>query len=103
MDINEILTIEDIRFLKQLAHQLKNQDTRGTAKPVIYNIAYMNDSGERELKNAFLTLNAAEEHLKENSHHYNKNAHTYVSCAWRNTELEKLIKILEKFDLEELI
>lgn len=57
---------------------------------------------ERELKNAFLTMKSAEQHLKENSHHYHEKAHVYVSYGWRNPELENLLNIIEKFDMEEL-
>ncbi len=57
---------------------------------------------EKELKNAFLTMKSAEQHLKENSHHYHEKAHVYVSYCWRNPELERLLDIIEKFDMEEL-
>lgn len=55
---------------------------------------------EKELKNAFLTMKSAEQHLEENSHHYHEKAHVYVSYGWRNPELEKLLNIIEKFDME---
>lgn len=172
MCLKEILNEADLCFLKELAHELKIQDRRGTSKPVIYNIldinirwdndyfdgfdtvrVYDNEGNcletldemkdyiienleemgleeeketiksygideiieiykaakyhvsfghyERELKNAFLTMKSAEEHLKENSHHYHEKAHVYVSYGWRNPELEKLLNIIEKFDMEE--
>ena len=173
--MEDIFTIEEIRFLKQLAHKLKTQDRRGTSKPVIYqildiNVRWDNDDSEgfdevkvfdndgnildtledmkkyiidnpeefeidledlsketienydideiieiykeakfdvsyghceQELKNAFLTKKSAEQHLEENGHHYHEKAHIYVSYAWRNAELEKLLDILEKFDKED--
>ena len=64
-----------------------------------FNISYGHH--ERELKNAFLTKKSAEQHLEENRHHYHEKAHVYVSYAWRNPELEKLLDILEKFDKED--
>lgn len=91
----EILSEEEIEFLKNLAHELKTQDTRYTTKPVIYQI--IDKDGKR---GAFLTMKSAEKHLKENSHHYDKTAHIYVSYAWKNEELERLLNIVEKFDLK---
>ena len=96
MCVNEILNEENIGFLKKLAHELKTQDRRGTGKPVVYQIV---DRGEKQ--GAFLTLKSAERHLKENNYNYSKKAHVYVSYAWRNQELEKLLNIIEKFDMEE--
>lgn len=170
------LTEEDIKFLKELAHELKTQDRRGTNKPVLYQISdidviwsdnsedyddvkimldyefleteeemkkYILDNFEefemsyhyldnekdlieddinnldideiinmfeeanytilyahnhKKTRGAFLTKRSAEEHLKENSHHYSQNAKVYVDYAWRNPELKKLLEIIEKFD-----
>ncbi len=39
MNVNEILNENDISFLKELAHELKTQDRRGTNKPVVYQIS----------------------------------------------------------------
>lgn len=68
-------------------------------KQAKYNVSF--GHYERKLKNAFLTMKCAEEHLKENSHHYHEKAHVYVSYGWRNSELENLLNIIEKFDKEE--
>jgi acyl carrier protein len=43
-------------------------------------------------KGFFLTESAAEGHLNANRHHYGENAHTYIEHAFRNPELEKLLK-----------
>ena len=43
-------------------------------------------------KGFFLTESAAQSHLSLNRHHYGENAHTYVEYAFRNPELEKLLK-----------
>lgn len=56
---------------------------------------------EKVLKNGFLTMKSAEEHLQANKHHYHEKAHIFVSYAWRNPELEKLLEIIEKLDKEE--
>lgn len=95
MCLKEILNEADLCFLKELAHELKIQDRRGTSKPVIYQII---DRGEKQ--GAFLTLQSAERHLKENNYNYSEKAHVYVSYGWRNPELEKLLNIIEKFDKE---
>lgn len=60
-----------------------------------FNVCY--GTYKRELKGAFLTMKAAEEHLKNNSHHYSERAKVCVSYAWRNPEIEKLLTIIEKF------
>lgn len=96
MCLKEILNEEDIEFLKNLAHDLKTQDRRGTSKPVVYQII---DRGEKQ--GAFLTLKSAEKHLQENNYNYSEKAHVYVSYGGRNPELEKLLNIIEKFDMEE--
>ena len=55
-------------------------------------------SYKRELKEFFITEEAAKKHLKSNIHHYNREkAHIYCSHAWRTPELEKLFQIIEKF------
>ena len=59
MCLKEILNEEDIEFLKNLAHDLKTQDRRGTSKPVVYQII---DRGEKQ--GAFLTLKSAEKQLQ---------------------------------------
>ena len=51
----------------------------------------------------FLTQKAAEEHLRENSHHYSEDAHTYAMTSWRNSETEILWKILQHVDWGALI
>ena len=43
-------------------------------------------------KGFFLTESAAQSHLSLNRHHYGEKAHTYVEYAFRNPELEKLLK-----------
>ena len=173
-----LLEKDEYEFFKDLANKLKTQDTRGTNKPVFYQIAdyetkwdrddtddfdevrvyledgdvlesveelrkyiinnlemfdnttfYINSEKDRKdfikdieeaslyklvdiynensfnitfghrnriLKGAYLTEEAAKNHLKENAHHYSEGAKIYCSCAWRNQEIEKLNKIIEK-------
>ena len=165
-----LLTEEDILFLKELANELKTQDTACTAKPVYYSImqedkeygidqgyadgmCVIGDEGEvfteanelvewvfecyspteqqqEELRNftdieeiydycndnnivdsltytgyrdiekhdeMFLTKKALKKHVELNYYHYKKNPVSYAHHAWRNPELEHLLKIVEKF------
>ena len=50
----------------------------------------------------FLTKKSAEEHLKQNAHHYSNEARAYALSAWRNPVYEKLISIIKTTDWEEL-
>lgn len=50
----------------------------------------------------FLTKKSAEEHLKQNAHHYTKEARAYALSAWRNPVYERLIKIIKETNWEEL-
>lgn len=45
----------------------------------------------------FLTKEAAQNHIKENRHHYSKGVTTYGMVGWRNPEFEQLMNIIEKF------
>lgn len=44
------------------------------------------------LKGVFFTETDAENHLKENAHHYSSEAYTYVNHAWRAPELKKFFQ-----------
>lgn len=48
----------------------------------------------------FLTLRECKEHIKANSHHYNKTAHPYAMTAWRSLQVQRLYEILENTDWE---
>lgn len=48
----------------------------------------------------FLTKEACEKHIELNHYHYD-NPRTYAMTAWRNTEFERLIKIVENIKFEE--
>ena len=49
---------------------------------------------------AFLTKRACKEYLKKYGYNHNPKAHTYAMCAYRNFELERLLKILKTMKLE---
>lgn len=65
-----------------------------------YGIAYYNleFSEHRNVKSPFLTRKSAEQHLQANAHHYSKDAFVYCNYAFRNPELERLVKILKNTD-----
>lgn len=46
-------------------------------------------------KGVFLFESEAEQHLKNNKHHYSDEAYVYCSHAWRASKTEKLLNLLE--------
>jgi protein tyrosine/serine phosphatase len=48
---------------------------------------------EEYKENVFFTEEAAKRHISLNKHHYN-NPQDYVIHAWRNPEIEKIVKVL---------
>ncbi len=53
--------------------------------------------------NCFLSNEEAQNFLKRNDHHFSDKAHTYAETAWRNPEMEKLVKILHEVDFDLLL
>lgn len=49
----------------------------------------------------FLTIRECEEHIQANSYHYNK-PHSYAMTAWRSPQVERLYKILENTNWDDL-
>lgn len=50
----------------------------------------------------FLTIRECKEHIKRNDYHYNDTVHTYAMTAWRSPQVEKLIKLLQEADFNDL-
>lgn len=50
----------------------------------------------------FLTKEEAKRHIELNHYHYTKEAHTYAMTAWRAPKVERLFKILETLDWNEI-
>ncbi|WP_081707804.1 hypothetical protein [Bacillus massiliigorillae] len=50
----------------------------------------------------FLTKAEAKRHLELNHYHYSAKAHTYAMTAWRAPKVERLLKILETFDWNQI-
>lgn len=120
------LSKEDIEFLQELQLELRTQPNDGNADPVFwavgenfreygYATAYADGIEEKEdcegdtykvgFKNfhrcregtVFLTKRACKKHIEQNDYHYD-NPHTYALTAWRNPEVEHLLKILKNAD-----
>ena len=115
------LTTEDIKFLKELKHELNTQSSRMTANPRMYQVRHekfrpdVNSEGnyfeavyegeslgifEYVFNNSFLTEKACREHIECNRHHY-RNPVDYLNYAFRNPEMEKLLRILSKIEIKE--
>ena len=50
----------------------------------------------------FLTNRECEEHIRANYYHYPNDAHSYSMTAWRSPQVEKLYKILQEVDWNNL-
>lgn len=57
-------------------------------------IKYYYHKNVETFKNAFFTAKACDEHIKQNSHHYGANAHSYCEHWFRNPEMELISKLL---------
>ena len=66
--------------------------------PSTYSICYYRNREEIVQDTMFLTLRECKEHIKSNSHHYNKTVHPYAMTAWKSPQVERLYEILEKTD-----
>jgi hypothetical protein len=62
-----------------------------------YSLCYYRIRSEIVPDTMFLTLRECKEHIKLNSHHYNK-PHSYAMTAWRSPQVARLYEILEKTD-----
>ena len=67
-------------------------------RPNRFYVGTYRDREEIVANTMFLTKRECEEHIKSNSHHYNKTAHSYAMTAWRSPQVEKLYKILSETD-----
>lgn len=62
-------------------------------------IYYVQDEDHiSQFSGAFLTKRACQQHIEGNKHHY-REPHTYANTAYRNYELERLLKILKTMKL----
>ena len=62
-----------------------------------YDLTYYKDVQLYSKEAIFLTKKAAEQHIKDNGHNYNK-PYTYVMTAFRCPEYEKLLEVIKNTD-----
>lgn len=67
-----------------------------------YSICNYRDREEIAQDTMFLTIRECREHIERNKHHYNK-PHSYAMTAWRSPQVERLYKILENTNFNELL
>lgn len=65
-------------------------------------IGYYREKYAIQENTMFLTKREAEGYLKANYYHYNSTAHTYAMTAWRSPQVERLYKILQNTNWEEI-
>ncbi|SHJ14013.1 hypothetical protein [Clostridium magnum] len=68
-----------------------------------YSICNYREREEIAQNTMFLTLRECKKHIKANQHHYNKTAHPYAMTAWRSPQVERLYKILQNVNWDELL
>ena len=78
--------------IKALSDELVNQDNRSTSMPV-WTILDNNKAGKDYGAVMYFTGKAAEQHIKENDHHYDHPT-TCVRSAHDNRELKDVIHLL---------
>lgn len=66
-----------------------------------YSIVNYRDNEEIVQNTMFLTLRECREHIERNHYHYNK-PHPYAMTTWRSPQVERLYKILQETNWDEL-
>lgn len=66
-----------------------------------YSVCQYKDREEIVENTMFLTLRECKEHIERNGYHYNK-PHTYAMTAYRSPQVERLYKILQNTNWEEI-
>lgn len=51
--------------------------------------------------NVFLTKRACQRHIEQYGYHYSK-PHTYAMTAWRNPEFERVLRILQTMNIDDI-
>lgn len=67
-----------------------------------YEVGYYRNRDEIVKNTMFLTIRECKEHIEANRHHYNSSAHSYAMTAWRSPQVERLYKILQNTNWNEL-
>lgn len=90
---------EDITFLKDMSEVFEYFEDMGASDLSLVNYKEIDKVQDNTF---FITLKGCKEHLEANHYHYTSKAKPYAMTAWRSPEVEKLWKIIDKVDLEEL-
>ncbi|MFA5172563.1 MAG: hypothetical protein WC426_13460 [Sulfuriferula sp.] len=94
----------DFKLVQKTGKYMAAQDNRSTQYP-LFVIQNLNDDGEYVFSlraGIFLTDIAAMQHLKENSHHYSDKARVYGIAAWRNPEMQAVMRQVIKAGEQEI-
>lgn len=86
----DFANITDLDSLKELLEEKGYEDSFAVLEYEIYPV----------YSGFFLTHKMAETHLRNNAHHYDKEATTYAMTTWRNPEADKLYQILQSVDFD---
>ena len=93
--LREYTDDDDVETLEEIGNiSLEDLENRNIG------LSCVNGDFEYVYSNAFLTEKACREHIECNRHHY-RNPVDYLNYAFRNYELEKLLKILSKIEIKE--
>ena len=90
-DENEFF-ISDISEIKDFLEEYASEQ---------YSVCNYRDREEIAQNTMFLTLRECKEHIEANHYHYNK-PRSYAMTAWRSPQVERLFKILETADWENI-
>lgn len=66
-----------------------------------YSVVNYRDREEIVQDTMFLTYKECKKHIERNSYHYNK-PHPYAMTAWRSPQVERLYKVLQETNWDEL-
>lgn len=107
--VNENIEDYDQRIQDEWAYEIDREDAEEVARFACDRLEYDNICWDniyyvREVERvsqysgAFLTKRACQKHIEQNKHHYCE-PHTFANTAYRNYELERLLKILKTIKL----
>jgi hypothetical protein len=94
--INAIFDYKDESMTKDEIKELSSFDKEEMLELIGYE--RVNYDYKESLENAFLTEKACKEHIRANKHHYNQPVN-YLSHAFRNPELELVLKFLSELTI----
>lgn len=97
---------EDLPFEIGAMIELKRFDideVEDIAKKLHSSATLQDKKYHNEYKNGFFTWDACRAHLKSNYYHYSGKARAFASHAWRNPEMDAVVKLLKSIAQQEAI